>query len=89
MANTKSAAKSARKNITRTNRNRAIKSGVKTTTKDFRVQLTEEPDEAPESMQYAASELDRAAKRGVIHKNAAARRKSRMAKQLAALKASS
>jgi ribosomal protein S20 len=33
-----------------------------------------------------ASELDRAVKRGTIHRNAAARRKSRLARQLAALK---
>lgn len=86
MANIKSSAKSARQTVTRTAHNRAIKSGVKTALKKFQTALSTGGD-ASAAYNFAASEIDRAAKRGVIHKNASARHKSRMAHQLKAAKA--
>ena len=87
MANTKSAAKRARQTPKRTLRNRSILTGIKTVQKKLQAVLTNDAAD-PEARLTAArlyvSELDRAAKRGVIHKNAADRRKSRLARTLAA-----
>jgi len=85
MANIKSSAKSARQTVTRTAHNRSIKSGVKTALKKFQTAVSTGADTSA-AFNFAASELDRAAKRRVIHKNAAARHKSRMALQLKAAK---
>ena len=83
MANTKSAAKRARQTINRTARNRTVLTGIKSHTKRLRAQLiAKDSDAAANRTTYQAlvSELDRAVKRGVIHKNAANRRKSKLAK---------
>ncbi len=91
MANTKSAAKRARQTITRTARNRRVLTGIKTQSKGLRTQLTgKTPDAAATKAAYQefVSELDRAVKRGVIHKNAANRRKSTLAKAVLARSAS-
>ena len=87
MANTKSAAKRARQTKTRTARNRSINSALKTESKYLSVLLTKEPSPALAHKAYSklVSELDRAAKRGVIHQNVADRRKSRLARKIAAL----
>lgn len=79
MANTKSAAKRARQTIKRTARNRTVLTALKSKTKSVR---GASGDKA--MAQGLVSELDKAVKRGVIHKNAANRRKSRLAKKLAA-----
>ena len=84
MANTKSAAKRARQSITRTQRNRSVLTGIKSHTKTLRTHLTAKatPEAAVTKTAYQAlvSELDRAVKRGIIHKNAANRRKGNLAK---------
>ena len=89
MANTKSAAKRARQTIKRTLRNRRVTTGLKTVTKRALPGLVAGAtgDQAVTRQNYEklVSELDKAAKRGVIHKNVANRRKSRLAKKLAAL----
>jgi small subunit ribosomal protein S20 len=87
MANTKSAAKRARQTIKRTLRNRRVLTGLKTEQKRMRAALTAGSDKAAAQTAYQAlvSELDRAAKRGIIHKNVADRRKSRFALQVKAL----
>jgi small subunit ribosomal protein S20 len=59
--------------------NRAVKSSVRTATKKF---LTAPEADADELYKAVASELDRAAKKGVIPRKRADRRKSRLAKQL-------
>ena len=84
MANTKSAAKRARQTIKRTLRNRKVLSALKSQQK--RTQAAASGDKAAALVQHQAlvSDLDKAAKRGVIHKNAANRRKSRLAKKLVA-----
>jgi small subunit ribosomal protein S20 len=88
MANTKSAAKRARQTKTRTLRNRRVLSALKTEQKRMATHLTSaNKDDAPltrATYQNLVSELDKAAKRGVIHQNVADRRKSRLARKLAA-----
>ncbi len=71
-------------------RNKAYKSAVKTLTKRYHEALeanSSEPSEegsklVRERMSAAVSKIDKAVKRGVLHKNAGARRKSRLAKAL-------
>jgi small subunit ribosomal protein S20 len=86
MANTKSAAKRARQTKKRTLRNTRVLTALKTEQKRLRAQLTGD-DKAAAQLAYRAtvSELDRAAKRGIIHKNVVNRRKSRLALRVAAL----
>jgi len=65
--------------------NRSVKSIVKTQITKARVSITSSTvnaEDAEMAVRAAVSELDRAAKKGVIHKNNAARRKSRLMKQL-------
>ncbi len=86
MANTKSAAKRARQTPKRTLRNRSILTGLKTAQKKLQTALTgaaADPAARLTAARLYVSELDRAAKRGTIHKNAADRRKSRLARTLA------
>ena len=88
MANTKSAAKRARQTIKRTLRNRRVNTALKTETKRTLPGLvagaTGDKAVTRQNYEKLVSELDKAAKRGVIHKNVANRRKSRLAKKLAA-----
>jgi len=86
LANIKSAIKRNRQNIKRRMRNRIYRGQARTFIRDARLSLVEENlDEARETTLKAVKALDIAAKKGVIHKNNAARRKSRLMKQLAAL----
>ena len=91
MANTASAAKRARQTLTRTAHNRSIQTGLKNHAKRFRVAVVPaagaaaDKDVTRKSYEALVSELDKAAKRGVIHKNVANRRKSRLARKIAAL----
>lgn len=61
--------------------NRSIKSLVKTQVTKARTAIAN-GQQAEVAVRNAVSELDRAAKKGVIHRNNAARRKSRLMKQL-------
>ena len=86
MANLKSAIKRIRQNKKRRLRNRVYRGEARTYVRDARVSLDEENlDEARAAAFMAVKALDKAAEKGVIHKNNAARRKSRLMKQLAAL----
>ncbi len=81
MPNNASAKKRMRQEQKRRLHNRSIKSLVKTQiTKARQAIVTDEDAEA--AVRAAVSELDRAAKKGVIHRNNAARRKSRLMKLL-------
>ncbi|HOO11459.1 MAG TPA: 30S ribosomal protein S20 [Bacillota bacterium] len=83
MANIKSAEKRARIAKVRTARNRAYKSAVKTATKKFDAALNSgDVNQAREAFVKAEKQLDKAANKGVIHKNTAARKKSKLAKRL-------
>ena len=86
MANIKSAIKRNRQNKKRRLRNRVYRGQARTFVRDARASLVEDNlDEAREATYKAVKALDKAAEKGVIHKNNAARRKSRLMKQLAAL----
>jgi small subunit ribosomal protein S20 len=80
MANTKSAIKRQKIAEKRHARNVAVKSATRTFVRKARNAITSDPAEAGAEILAAISALDRAAKKGVIHKNNAARRKSRLMK---------
>ena len=82
MANIKSQIKRNRQTIKRTERNKAVRSELKTRTKSATTAAAEGADNAEELAREAQKRIDMAARKGVIHKNAAARRKSRLAKKL-------
>jgi small subunit ribosomal protein S20 len=83
MANTKSAAKRARQSVRRASRNSSVLTGLKTEQKKFRKAVSEGNLEAAKAeFGKAVSALDKAVKRGVIHKNVANRRKSQFARAL-------
>jgi len=88
VANIKSQIKRNRQNEARRQRNKAVKSELKTHVRHFRA-AAESGDAAAatEAMRKATRELDKAASKGVIHKNQAANRKSAIAKQAAELSA--
>lgn len=79
MANTKSAAKRTRQALKRSLRNRSVITGLRTGQKGVR------STQKPTAQQIGAliSAIDKAAKRGIIHENAANRRKARLNKMLA------
>jgi small subunit ribosomal protein S20 len=86
LANLKSAIKRNRQNKKRRLRNRVYRGQARSYIRDARAaMLAEDLDEARESTLKAVKALDKAAEKGVIHKNNASRRKSRLMKQLAAL----
>ena len=88
MANTKSAAKSARQTTRRRERNAGVITGLKTGGKKFRQALASgKAEDVKAEFVKLTSALDKAAKRGVIHRNVADRKKSRLTKALAKAKA--
>ena len=82
MANTKSAAKRTRQTARRALRNSSISSQLRTLQK--RALAAAQAD--PNQIRSVISAIDKAAKRGVIHRNAAIRRKTRLTKALATAK---
>jgi small subunit ribosomal protein S20 len=86
VANIKSQIKRNKQNEKRHERNKAVKTGLKTAVRKFR-EAAEAGDaaEAKTFAQDAARKLDKAASKGVIHKNQAANRKSAIAKRAASL----
>ena len=78
MANTSSAKKAVRVIAKRTERNRSVRTGIKTAIKKL---IKAEPASAKEALNNTIRALDQAAAKGIIHKNKAARRKSRLTKQ--------
>ena len=86
MANLKSAIKRNRQNKKRRLRNRVYRGQARTYIRDARAAMLEEDlDEARVATLKAVKALDKAAEKGILHKNNASRRKSRLMKQLAAL----
>jgi small subunit ribosomal protein S20 len=87
MANHKSAIKRIRQTAKRTEYNRAYRSRVRTFVKKARTAIGDgELKAAEEATRLAIQDLDKTASKGVIHKRNAARRKSRLMKQLNALR---
>jgi small subunit ribosomal protein S20 len=87
MANIASSKKDARRSAVRAVRNRSVRSAVKTKITRLRRALAERGEALEDAAQLAGtavSALDRAAAKGVLHPNNAARRKSRLMKRLKA-----
>ncbi len=83
MANIKSAAKRARQNIKRRALNRYYRTSARSYIRKARTQIEgNELDEAEQTIRAAVKALDKAAQKGLIRKNNAARRKSRLMKAL-------
>jgi small subunit ribosomal protein S20 len=80
VANIKSQKKRNLTNAKRAERNKAVKSELKTRVKS--AQGAVGSDHADEAVRMAVKRLDMAAAKGVIHKNQAARRKSRLMKKI-------
>jgi small subunit ribosomal protein S20 len=84
VANIKSQIKRNKQNEKARVRNKAVKSSLRTSVRKFReAAQASDVDAATEAMRAACRQLDRAASKGVIHKNQAANRKSAIAKKLA------
>lgn len=83
MANIKSQIKRVKTNEKRRLRNKSVRSSVRTAVRKFREAVEAGDAEQTVVLQRAASRaLDKAASKGVIHKNQAANRKSAMAKRV-------
>jgi small subunit ribosomal protein S20 len=86
MANIKSAIKRNRQNEKRRVRNAAVRSTVRTSVKGARAAIEGgQADQARAALLNTIQTLDKAVTKGVIHKNTAARKKSRLTRQLNAL----
>ncbi|HEY2723922.1 MAG TPA: 30S ribosomal protein S20 [Pseudonocardiaceae bacterium] len=82
MANIKSQLKRIRQNEKARQRNKSVKSALKTAVRRFREAADAgEKEKALVSLRTAGRQLDKAASKGVIHANQAANRKSAMAKR--------
>ena len=81
MANTRSAAKRSRQTLKRTLRNRSVVTRLRTMQKGVR-----SAEASGDQIRALISAIDKAAKRGIIHENAANRRKARLNKALAVSK---
>ncbi|WP_058234173.1 30S ribosomal protein S20 [Devriesea agamarum] len=86
MANIKSQIKRIKTNEKARQRNKAVKSELKTYIRKVRTAVTAgDVDAAGSALKQAARKLDKAVSKGVIHKNQAANRKSGLAKLVAKL----
>ena len=86
VANIKSQLKRIKTNHVATERNKAVKSELKTWIRKFReAAAAGDADKAKDALKVASTKLDKAASKGVIHKNQAANKKSAMAKKAASL----
>jgi len=85
MPNIKSSVQDVKTTALRNNRNKSIKSAIKTATKKLETAIAEaQGEKARTTFQNFTSTIDQAVSKGVLHKNAAARKKSRLARKLAA-----
>jgi small subunit ribosomal protein S20 len=88
MPNTKSAAKRMRQSVKRRMHNRVAKKVIKTVTKKAMTAMAAgDLEKAVADLRLASSKIDKAGARGVLHRNTAARRKSRLDRALAAARA--
>ncbi len=83
MPNSRSAKRALRKSDVRRLRNRSTRSELRNSIKIVRTALTgDDSQSAVKALQAATKKIDQAAAKGIIHKNAAARTKSRLAKSV-------
>lgn len=86
MANIKSQIKRNRQSLDRRARNKAVRTRVRTRIRRFRAAVDQgDRDAATAALAEASRQLDKAASKGVLHRNRAADKKSRLAKELARL----
>jgi len=83
VANIRSQIKRNRQTIKRSARNKAVRSELRTRTKKANAAIAEDVTSAEESIRLAVKRIDKAATKGVIHKNQAANRKSKLMKRAA------
>ncbi len=89
MANHKSALKRAKQNNIKRIRNTAVKTRVKKIIKKVHLAVEENSDDASSMFDKAKSIIDKAANKGVIHKNNAARKISRLSHSVNTISAKS
>lgn len=86
MANIKSQMKRNKTNLKAQERNRAVKSEIKTAVRHARKAIgTGDKEQAAQAVKVATRKLDKAVSKGVIHKNQAANRKSAIASKASKL----
>ena len=86
MANIKSQIKRNLTNAKRHERNKAVKSELRTFVRNVRAAIEAgDAEQAKSALQVASRKLDKAASKGVIHKNQAANRKSALAQKVSSL----
>jgi small subunit ribosomal protein S20 len=89
MANIKSQKKRNRQNEKRGERNKTVRTALKTSTKKVRIAIAAGEAEGATALQHeAARALDKAVSKGIVHKRTAARRKSRLAKAVSSVASS-
>jgi small subunit ribosomal protein S20 len=82
MANIKSQIKRNKTNEIRRLRNKAVRSEIKTRVKVAVTVAAESPEQADDALRTAIKRLDKAAAKGIIHKNQAANRKSKLMRRI-------
>lgn len=82
MANTKTAKKRTKIIATKTLRNKAYRSSLRTTIKKADQALVSDAADKTESVRAAMRKIDCAVTKGILHKNTAARKKSKLAQRL-------
>ena len=83
MANIRSQIKRNRQAVKRQARNKAVRSELRTRTKKANAAIAEDVSSADDEIRLAIKRIDKAATKGVIHKNQAANRKSKLMKRAA------
>ncbi len=89
MANIKSQIKRNRKNEQLRLRNNAVRSELRTRIKNALTSAPEGGEESESNLRLAIKRIDKAAAKGIIHKNQAANRKGRLMRRISALKSGS
>lgn len=82
MPNIKSAKKRVKVIAKKTERNKAVNSAMKTDIKKANIAIETDADNKTEAVRVAIRAIDKAAAKGILHKNTAARKKSALAKKL-------
>jgi len=83
VANIRSQIKRNRQTVKRQARNKAVRSELRTRSKRANAAIAEDVESAEDAIRLAVKRIDKAAAKGVIHKNQAANRKSRLMKRAA------
>ena len=82
MANIKSQIKRNRQTLKRSQRNRSVRSEINTRTRTALEAIENDAPDSDEAVRLAIKRIDKAAQKGVLHNNTAARNKSRLVRKL-------